>query len=334
VDIGTHSLASFALVRGFFPGRRWPTVVGIIVAGTLADVDLLTLFLGPGVYFASRRTFTHSLLGTILVILLSVLVVRYLERKRQPKFLPDLLPPLGAAAVLHVLLDALQSEGVALLWPFLPRRYAADYLPDIDLWILALLIAGILVPELLRMVTSEMGVKDKRPRGRNGALVALVFIAGYIGARALFHSGSVALLGPHSYRGESPRRVGSFPDALSPITWHGVVETQSFMCLVEVPAGPGRSFDPESADCLHKPEASPELDAAEKSDVARAFVRMMPFPRAIVARREDGYEVVIRSMRDVAEHETGHRLAARILVDSRFGLSSEELTWVNDSHIR
>jgi len=43
---------------------------------------------------------------------------------------------------------------------------------------------------------------------------------------------------------------------------------------------------------------------------------------------------VIRSMRDTAENETRHRLAARIVLDSRFGISSEELVWVNDIHVR
>ena len=333
MDIGTHALASFALARGFFPRRRWPTVLGIICAGTLADLDLLSALFGPSAYFFARRTATHSLLGTLVVIAVSALLARYLA-KAQAEPLRALLPPLAVAAAVHVLLDLSQSEGVALLWPFRPTRFAADWLPWIDLWILALLIAGILVPELFRLITSEIGVKDKRPRGRNGALVAWAFIVTYIVARAMFHAGSVASLDPHTYKGESARRVGAFPDSLSLFTWHGVIETQSLLCQVEVPAGPGKSFDPELADCMHKPEDSPELDAAQKTDVAREYLQATPFPRATVARTPDGYEVVIRSMSDAAEQETRHRIAARILLDSRFGISSEELVWVNDVHLR
>jgi len=333
VDIGTHALASFALARGFFPRRRWPTVLGIICAGTLADIDLLSAFIGPTAYFFARRTATHSLLGTLLVIAVSALLVRHLA-KAQPEPLRLLLPPLVAGSALHVLLDLSQSEGVALLWPFRPTRFAADWLPSIDPWILALLIAGILVPELFRLIASEIGVKDKRPRGRNGALLAWGFIVAYIIARALFHSGSVASLDPHSYKGESARTVGAFPDALSLFTWHGVIETQSLLCQVEVPAGPGKTFDPELADCMRKPEASPELDAAQKTDVAREYLEVTPFPRATVVRTQDGYEVVIRSMRDAVEKETRQRIAARILLDSRFGISDEELVWVKDIHLR
>lgn len=333
MDIGTHALASFALARGLFPKRRWPTVVGMIFAGTAADIDLLSSFFGPAAYFASRRTFTHSVAGTLVVIILSILFARYLSKEPR-ELIGALWLPLTTAAAFHVVLDLLQSEGVAVLWPFGRSRFAADLLPTIDVSILGLLFGGILVPELFRLVTSEIGVKDKRPRGRNGALMALALIAAYIGARALFHSASIASLDPHSYKGESARRVGAFPDALSLFTWRGLVETQSLLCQVEVPVGPGGSFDPELADCLHKPEASPELDAARKTDVAQRYLEAVPFPRAVVAKSSDGYEVVIRSMRDMAEQETRHRLAAHILLDTRFGISSEELIWANETSLR
>lgn len=333
MDITTHALASLALARGLFPRRRWPTILGAVLAGTIADIDYLSLLFGPAAYFVSRRTFTHSLLGTVVVIVAAVLFTRYVS-KRQSEPLAAVVPLLALAALLHVGLDLLQSEGVAFLWPFRGKRYAADSLPSIDLWTLALLLAGILVPELFRLVTAEIGVKDKAPRGRKGALVALALIGAYIGARVLFHSGSTALLDPHSYKGESARRVGAFPDALSIFTWHGVVETQSFLCQVAVPAGLGRSFDPESADCLHKPESSPELTAAQQTEVAREYVEAVPFPRAIVGHTRDGYEIVIRSMRDVAENEYRHRLAARIVLNSRYQVSIEEFVWVNDIHVR
>ena len=305
----------------------------MLAAGTVADVDLLSALFGPTAYFFARRTFTHSLLGTLVVIALAALFTRYLAKKEiEP--LAVLLPPVAIAAALHVLLDLFQSEGVALLWPLYPARFALDWLPSLDPWILAILIAGILIPELFRLVSSEIGAKGKAPRGRNGAIVSFTLIAVYTGARAILHSGSVASLGPHSYHGESARRTAAFPDALSILTWHGAVETQSWLCQADVPAGQGKSFDPENADCLHKPEASAELDAAQKTDVARKYLQAMPFPRATVVKTEDGYEVVLRSMRDLAENEAHHRIAARILVDSRFGISGENLVWLSDIRLR
>jgi membrane-bound metal-dependent hydrolase YbcI (DUF457 family) len=333
VDIASHGLASFALARGFFPRRGWPVVVGMVFAGTFADMDVFSVLFGPAAYFAARRTFTHSLLGTLVIIVFALLLTRHLAKK-QIEPLAVLLPPLAIASALHPVLDLFQSEGVALLWPIRPERFAMNWLPSIDPWILAILLAGILLPEFLRLVSSEIGVNDKRPRGRKGAIVAMSLIAVYVGGRGLLHSGSVASLEPHSYDGQSARRVAAFPDAFSIFTWHGVVETQSLLCQAEVPAGPGTSFDPESAVCLHKPEASPELDAAQKTDVARKYLQATPFPRAVVAKTQDGYEVVIRSMRDLAEGESRHRVAARILLDSGFGISSENLVWTSDVHVR
>lgn len=305
----------------------------MIFAGTIADLDLISALFGPEAYFAGRRTYTHSLLGLLVVVLLSIFLTRYLSRK-QPEAISSFLAPFSLAAAVHLLLNLFQSEGIALLWPFRSTRYAMDWLPSIDPWILAILIAGILLPEIVRLVTSEIGAKNKSPRGRNGAIVALLVVAAYVGARELLHSGTVATLEPRSYHGESARVVGAFPEAFSLFTWHGVVETTSLLCQAEVPVGPGRTFDPESAECLYKPQPSPELTAAQNTQAAQEFIRAVPFPRAVVAKTETGYEVVIRSMRDLVEQETRHRVAALIRVDSNFAVSSQALVWSTEIHLR
>jgi membrane-bound metal-dependent hydrolase YbcI (DUF457 family) len=333
VDIPTHALASYALARGVFPRRRWPVIVGMLFAGCFADIDLLSALFGPAAYFTAHRTYTHSLVGCLVIIVLAVFFTRYLAKK-QPELLATLFIPIAAAVGLHVVLDLFQPEGVELLWPFRPVRFALDWLPGVDPWILALLLGGILIPELFRLVSSEIGAKNKSPRGRNGAMVALACIVLYVSARALLHSSSLASLEPHSYHGESARRVGAYPNSLSLLTWQGVVETQSLLCLAEVPVSPARNFDPESAECLHKPEPSPALDAAQKTHVAVQYLQAMPFPRAVVAKTQDGYEVILRSMRDLAENEIRHRIAARILLDSNFAISDQSMAWASDVHLR
>jgi hypothetical protein len=190
------------------------------------------------------------------------------------------------------------------------------------------------VPEFFRLVTLEIGAKDKRPRGRNGALVALVLIGIYVGARGVLHFNSVALLEPRSYHGESPRRAETFAESLSLLTWHGVVETQSYLCLIEVPVTSGDSFDPESGTCLHKPEESPVLAAVQQSVVGREFLSAARIPRAAMDKTEDGYEVVIRDLRDVAEQQTRHRVVARIWLDSGSRVVSEELGWAGEVRLR
>lgn len=333
MDLASHVLASFALSRGFFPRRRWPVFIGVLAAGTLADIDLFSAIFGPSTYFVARRTYTHSVLGLLLIVAPAILFTRYISKK-QPEPIAGLVLPLSLAAALHLFFDLLQSEGSAVVWPIRSTRFAADWLPPIDPWILAFLIAGVFVPELFRLISTEIGAKDKAPRGRNGALIAFTLIFVYVGARAFLHSSSVSSLDPHSYSGESARKVAAYPDTLSVFQWHGVIETQSLLCLAEVPAGFGKPFDPESAQCFHKPEPSPELTAAQNSDVAQAYIRAVPFPRAAVAKSTEGTEVELRSMRDLAERETTRRIASRVTLDPKLRIVSQEFVWAKDLRLR
>ena len=333
MDIITHALLSLALARGFFARRGWPVLAGMLVAGTLADVDWISAWFGPAAYLAGRRTFTHSLLGTVVIIAIAAWIAHRLDGKRRETW-KGLLAATSCAGVAHLLFDLCQSGGIALLWPFRATRFALDWLPPVDPWILLLLFGAVVVPEFFRLVSLEIGAKDKRPRGRNGALVALALIGVYFAARGVLHFNSVALLEPRSYRGESPRRAETFAESLSLLTWHGVVETQSYLCLIDVPVSSGESFDPESGTCLHKPEESPVLTAVQQSSVGRRFLSAASIPRAAVDKTEVGYEVVIRDLRDVAEQQTRHRVVARFWLDSGARIVSEELSWAGEVRLR
>jgi len=333
MDIPTHALTSFALARGFFPRRGWPIVVGMLIAGTIADVDQLSVFFGPAAYLAAHRTWTHSILATFLIAAIAAAITFYLDKKRTIPLHIMLAGAFGAAAA-HIVLDLFQSAGETLLWPFRATRFAADYLPRIDPWILTLLLAGILLPELFRLVGSEIGAKQKTPRGRNGALVALALIVIYISARGVLHGDATSILDAHSYRGESPRRLGAFPDPISLFTWHGIAETQSLVCLADVPVHSASEFDAEAANCQHKPESSPALDQAQKTAVAERFLRSARFPRATVEKTQDGYEVTIRSLRDVVEQETNHGVAARIVLNAKPRVLNQEIIWAGNLQLR
>lgn len=333
MDFPTHALTSFALARGFFPRRGWPLVAGMLIGGTVADVDQLSVFFGPAAYLTAYRTGTHSILATLFIVAFSAAITLSLDKTKTIR-LATILAATFAAATAHVVMDLFQSGGVTLLWPFRSTRFAADYLPNIDPWILTLLLAGILLPELFRLVGSEIGAKDKTPRGRSGALIALAWIAVYICARGVLHGEAMQTLDAHSYRGESPRRLGAFPDALSLLTWHGIAETQSLVCVAEVPVRSGTDFDAEAANCQHKPEPSPALDLAQKTIVAKEFLQSARFPRASVEKTQDGYEVVIRSLRDVVEQQVRHGVAARIVLDAKPRIFSEELVWAKELRVR
>jgi inner membrane protein len=320
------------LARGLFPRRSWRFVLLVVLAGTVADLDLLTLLVGPDAYLSGRFTVTHSILSAVIIAFLACAAMRWLEPKAVSA-LPALSATLLASSV-HVLLDLSTSSGVAAWWPFRPSRFAWDLLPAFDPWILALLVAGILLPELFALVGSEIGAKEKSPHGRRGAIVALMLVVLYAGARGVLHGNAVAQLDAHSYRGESPKRIAAFPDTLSLTTWHGVAETTAQICSASVPATEGTRFDPESAACVHKPQASAALALAEQTTAATRFLQAGRFPKASVGATDDGSEVAIRDMRDMVEGGTKYALGARILLDRKGQLTTQGIVWARTLRLR
>jgi inner membrane protein len=332
MDVGTHALASFALVRAALPRAPRTAWAVVIVAGTIADLDALSAFVGPSAYLKWHRTDSHSLLVSIAVSALLAGVYLLLNLKPSSAAIspPALFGIILLAQLLHLALDACQSEGVALFWPFSEHRVAADWLASIDPWIITLLIAAILLPELLRLVSDEIGAKDNRPRGRLSAIVGFVLVLLYIAVRATLHSNVVAAMDARTYQGQSPRRVAAFPESASLFTWHGIVETDSALHELPVNAGPGSSFDPESGVALFKPEPSPILEKARNSNVAKKFLAVARFPKATVERTSEGYEVQLRDLRYAAAGETQHEVVVLVKIDANGNLADEELLWARD----
>ena len=328
MNIVTHGLTSFALARGLFPNYGRGVAIGMIVAGTIADVDAISGFFGPGAYLEWHRTYTHSLVGTLCVIAIGGLIAIWLGARKTSTFF-WIAVAMVVAAVAHLMMDLWQSDGVTLLWPIRGTRFSADFIPEMDPWILGLLVLGVAIPEIFRLVNSEIGARDKAPRGRNGALVALALILIYAGARDLFHADALAEMDAQAYKGESPRLIGAFADPLSIFTWHGVTETQSLLCLVDVQVGPSAHFDADDASCQHKPEPSAALELAQKTAAAQKFLRVERFPKATVEKTQDGYEVGIRSMRDFAEMESARRAEVKVYLNAVPQVLQEELRWVS-----
>ena len=363
MDIVTHGVASFALQRTFWPRAKGLTVLVILFAGVLPDVDWFSFLFGPAAYLEWHRTLTHSLIGwpalSILAVVLPVLgfvsmgVTRWGDsdpvppgKEDQPRPGRDLRTPStgGARALLaslflasvcslllHLAMDLCQDDGVELLWPFSSRRFALDLLPGFDLWLLIVLAGAILLPELFLLVGEEIGSRAKRPRGQNGAIIGLVCAILYLCARFLFHGSAVASLEARTIAGEMPRRAGAFPDSTSPFLWHGVVETQSSLNVLDLRSAGGDVTDASSVTTLHKPDPSPMLAAAQKSPAAIAFVKFARFPKATVENETEGYSVEIHDLKDQATGEKSHAIFTDVNLDKNANVVSSELQWQQNS---
>jgi len=327
VDPLTHGVASFALQRAFFPRASWRSVVTIIAAGVVADVDWLSAALGPASYMRWHRTVTHSLSFVVLLVIAGFMFSRSTKNAARGIWHGFSWPGIAGAGLLHVALDLLQADSVAPLWPFSSHRLALDVLPFLEPWLLTVLIAAILLPELFLLVGEEIGSRTKRPRGRNGATIGLTFAALYIGLRALLHLNAVASLEAHTIAGEMPHRAAAFPDSTSPFLWHGVVETQSALNLVIMRSMGGEVTYASGVTTLHKPEPSPMLAAAQNSPAAIAFLRFARFPKAVVQTESEGYSVEIQDLKDQAIEEKSRAIFADINLDKHFNVVSAELQW-------
>lgn len=329
MDPLTHALTSYTLKRVVFPRATRNVAIAMLFSGTIADLDVLSAYVGPSAFLTFHRTYLHSLLAALFLPLLIALLSKLPKRPpAETQFsIKDIFVPALAAALLHLLMDLCQSAGVELLWPLSPRRFSLDWLAHLDLWILGILLAGIFLPLLSGLVTEEIGAKSKGPKGRVGASLALATLVLYIGSRTVLHSSALSLLESRTYHGEPPRRTAAFAESASPFRWHGIIETESALHDVEVEVGPGASFDPETAITSYKPEPSPALEAARNAPVAHLFLQTTRFPKASVEKTPQGFHIILHAFPYTRDASSGRRVEALIDTDPSGKILSQELAW-------
>jgi inner membrane protein len=326
MDPLTHIVVSITASRaGLSKLTRLATPM-LIVSGLAADLDWLTALAGPRAFLIGHRTAAHSLIGTAAIAL--VIAIAFVTATRNHPTAPvRFFPALGVSfigAALALLFDLTNSYGVKLLWPFSERWFALDILSTFDLWILFLLLAGILLPMLFRLVSDEIGAKQKPKSAAVSAALAMALVLVYVGGRYVLHMRALDLLNSRLYQGETPFAVGAFPDSPSPAHWAGVVVAENALFRVDVPVAFG-NFDPFSAKPFYKPAPSAALDAARATGTASLFLSFARFPRATVEQNDRGYHIEITDMRFEIGSPQGKSMAAIIDLNPQAHVIHEEL---------
>src|SRR3984957_2916291 len=343
MDVGTQGMASLVIARAFLPRASWRAWAVIFIAGTIANVDFISSMMGPSVYLEWHRTYAHSIVFSLAVSLGLAAVYTFAMRDRAVSA-SDQLPSAKKvfspllfftavilAGLLHLVLDAAQSAGTMIFWPLSHHRVALDWLPRIDPWIIAILLVALLLPELTRLVSDEIGAKSNGPRGRVGAIVGLVVLALYVGMRADLHSNAIATLQSRRYDSGQPHRVAAYADAASPFVWHGIVETERALHQPDVSIFTSSQFDSDNGSTLFKPEPSPFLDRAQRTEAAKKFIGAAQFPKADIEKTTDGYDVELRDLRYAGIGETQREILARIELDANGKLLNDELIWARNA---
>jgi len=328
MDAFTHGLASYAITRAVFPRASRTTLIVAILAGAAADLDQLSAGVSPSAFLDWHRTYTHSVVGTLgVTIVFCIAAMLATRHKPNADSLRTVFLALLAASTLRTAMDLTQNESVQVLWPFRAQRYSADWVAHFDLWILLMLLAGALLPQLLALVTEEIGAKSKAPRGRIGAIIALLAIFIYVGARFILHGNAVAMMEARTYRGELPRRVAAFAESDSPFHWHCIVEAERAFHDLDLNLAPGSLFTPDAAAIFYKPESSAPLDAARNTESVRRFLLAAKFPKATVEKTNTGYRVQLRDLAEQREARSGPRVIAVVETDPNAKVLSDEVVW-------
>ena len=280
-------LTGACLGRSGFNRKTALATVTMVLAAEAADIDVVWSLKGSIAGLQHHRGILHSFVGVPFVAA-AVLVLVWLLRgfRRRPLKESAQHPPVRwgflyfcalLAALSHLLLDYTTAYGIRLFEPFNYRWYSWDIVYIVEPVMLVVLVAGLAIPGLLGLVSQEVGERHRGPRGRGGAIVALMLVVVMWGVRDYEHRRALAALNSFVYHEAEPQRVGAYPYMINPFRWHGVVETRDFFETVPVDSS-RPDVDAESGLLFYKPPQTPELEAAKQSYFGRVYLDWAAFP--------------------------------------------------------
>jgi membrane-bound metal-dependent hydrolase YbcI (DUF457 family) len=314
----------------------------LVAAGVAPDLDYASYLGGAEAFLRFHRTALHSIAGATVMACAVAGVFCAADKKWVPKqsrkkpvthlrFAPALaVCAIGASG--HILLDLASGVGVQLLWPFQAHWSRWNIATNFDPWILFLLLAGLLLPQLFRLVGEEVGAGRKGTVGGVGAIITLVALMAYLGVRANLHGRAADLLLSSEYHGREPLSAGAFPSSSNPFEWRGVVSTDTTIEEINVPLAPGADFNADRSLTHYKPQGSPALDAGRRAADAQRFLKYAQFPFASVARREDGYRVEFRDLRFPSDDTGAENIIVRVDLSSGLQVMRQEFRYADSAN--
>jgi membrane-bound metal-dependent hydrolase YbcI (DUF457 family) len=316
LDNLTHSLFGLTLARTPLSRAGRGTTVALLLASNAPDIDIVTTAGGAVRYLAWHRGPTHGPLGLVGLSLLAAGLTWIGSRWRNPEAPVRFLPLWGVAAIgvlCHVLMDLPTSYGTRPFSPFAWTWFTTDWLPIVDVYLLAILGAGLWFG---------------RRAPRRSALIALALMLGDYGLRATTHHLAIAAA-PEVFGTALPARCDTAVPAAMIDRWPqahridgGEAAEGGFRpyCLVDVAAMPdfvspfkwrliaqlSNSYEMRDFDLLdrHEEASAPRLSVrypnqwtpavvqATRADVAQVFLGFSRFPAARSVRQANGQTIV------------------------------------------
>ena len=194
MDIVTHGMMGVA-IAGSMLGSHTGLSVGFILGSVIPDLDSISRCFGQRAFLEWHQGWTHSLPLQLTLGFCSWLLMGWLA----PEF-SGIPVGLTAGAMLHSLLDLINTYGIRIAAPFSMRRYCAEWLFFIDSVVLVLTVAA-LVPAVRSLV---MGAEPS-------PTISAVYVASL-----LAYAGGKAALKKRAVRIAGSNVVSVIPSALWP----------------------------------------------------------------------------------------------------------------------
>jgi membrane-bound metal-dependent hydrolase YbcI (DUF457 family) len=321
MDNITHTLFGVTLARTPLGRAGSGTTAALILASNAPDIDIVTTAAGALSYLEWHRGPTHGPLGILGLGVVTAAIAWGITRMRggQRESPPASFGALVAVSVLgvlmHVAMDLPTSYGTRFLSPFDWHWFAADWMPIVDVYLLAALGAGLIFG------------RGSEARRRNATIV-LVFMAANYGLRATAHQRAVAtapqVFGPRlsqrcpesvpvgrvvdwwpqpAARAPAQDRclieVAALPTFLSPFRWRMVAHLSGAYEIRDVDLLDGRLRGETSPGGLWRlsqrqpNQWTPIVEtAATQSRMAQVFLGFSRFPAARSVEDKDGSVIV------------------------------------------
>jgi len=282
----THFLTGACISRAGLNRKTAYATLTAVLAAEAADVDVFWGFAGPIEELKRHRGITHTLIGAPFVAAVTVGLVwlwhLWFERRRRRKGTQDqecqpvhwvwLYGVALIAALSHLLLDWTTSYGLRPFFPFDAHWYAASivFIAEPVLW--ALLFLAMLMPWILGLTDSEIGVRKQRFRGRGWAIFALAGMVALWCWRWVEQSQARASLENIQVTAAPVTRMAFEPYPVNPYRWHVIMETPQYYQTAEMSTWTGDVDSDPKRDVIYKPDVTPAVQVAKQTDLGRVYL--------------------------------------------------------------
>jgi len=235
MDNVTHTLVGLTLARTRLGRGGRGTTIALVLASNAPDIDIVTIAGGAANYLRWHRGPTHGPLGIVFLGLITAALVtvwhRWFDRRPDAPFASygRLAFICIIGVLIHVLMDLPTSYGTRPLSPFSWHWYAEDWMPIVDIYLLAIL-----------GVCLYFGRGSARARQQNVKIALTLMLLDY-GVRGVSHHEAIALA-PRVFGPTLPARCAGAPSPYFPLeSWPRPAPVNlaaGRRCLVDLAATP------------------------------------------------------------------------------------------------